>query len=111
MVTCWCAGTPLGSFLDVDMLGKAWVFALEPSDSSAPDAPCASNGEPLLILKMGTGIDLNIRGRIAWVTTKPDGTPKKQVDRSGPAALGSPTELLVGTVAGFQEQLGENLMR
>ena len=50
---------------------------------------------------MGTGIDLSIRelaeavatatgygGRIEWDTSKPDGTPKKQLDVSRLARLG-----------------------
>lgn len=59
------------------------------------------NGELLPFLNVGTGVDLSIwelavavaaatgyRGRIAWYTTKPDGTPKMQLDVSRLAELG-----------------------
>ena len=105
-VTCWGTGTPLREFLHVDDLGEACVFALNRWDPDAADAPrtSSSDGEelsPLGFLNVGTGIDLSIRelaeavaaatgfrGRISWDTSKPDGTPKKQLDVSRLAALG-----------------------
>lgn len=76
-------------------------------------------------MNVGTGIDLSIRelaaatgfaGTIAWDTTKPDGTPKKQLDVSRLAALGWRARIplaegLVSTVAEFRAQLSENLVR
>ena len=73
-------------------------------------------------LNVGTGVDLSIRelaeavaaatgyqGEIYWDTSKPDGTPKKQLDVSRLAALGwrarTPlAEGLTSTVAEFREQ-------
>jgi len=128
-VTCWGTGTPLREFLHVDDLGEACVFALEHWDPAAPGAPCDSTGAPLPFLNVGTGIDLSIRelaeavaaatgfaGTIAWDTTKPDGTPKKQLDVSRLAALGWRARIplaegLVSTVAEFRDQLSENLVR
>ena len=91
-VTCWGTGSPLREFLHVDDLGNACVLALE-KWSPAPGEPTYFN--------VGTGIDLSIRelaeavaiatgyqGAIQWDTTKPDGTPKKQLDVSRLAALG-----------------------
>ena len=91
-VTCWGTGAPLREFLHVDDLGAACVFALE-HWQPGPDQ--------LQFLNVGTGVDLNIRelaeqvatatgfeGEIIWDTTKPDGTPKKQLDVSRLAALG-----------------------
>ena len=119
-VTCWGTGTPLREFLHVDDLGEACVFALE-QWQPGPDE--------LQFLNVGTGVDLTIRelaeqvaaatgfqGEITWDTSKPDGTPKKQLDVSRLAALGwrariSLAEGLVSTVGAFREQLNENLVR
>ena len=128
-VTCWGTGSPLREFLHVDDLGEACVFALEHWDPSAPEAPKDAAGEPLPFLNVGTGLDLTIRelaqavaqatgfkGEIAWDTSKPDGTPKKQLDVSRLAQLGwrariALSEGLSHTVALFREQLQENRVR
>ena len=128
-VTCWGTGSPLREFLHVDDLGEACVFALEHWDPSAPEAPKDAAGEPLPFLNVGTGLDLTIRelaqvvaqatgfkGEIAWDTSKPDGTPKKQLDVSRLAQLGWRARIplaegLSHTVALFREQLQENRVR
>jgi GDP-L-fucose synthase len=109
-VTCWGSGTPLREFLHVDDLGEACVFALEHWQPGP---------EELQYLNVGTGVDLTIRelaeqvavatgyqGEILWDASKPDGTPKKQLDVSRLAALGwrariSLAEGLASTVADF----------
>lgn len=119
-VTCWGTGTPLREFLHVDDLGEACVFALERWQPESND---------LQFLNVGTGIDLSIRelaeavalatgftGEIVWDTSKPDGTPKKQLDVSRLAALGwrsriPLTEGLNSTVKLFREQLDQQLVR
>ena len=119
-VTCWGTGTPLREFLHVDDLGEACVFALEHWQPRA-DEPT--------FLNVGTGLDLSIRdlaeavaqatgfnGTIDWDTTKPDGTPKKQLDVSRLASLGwgariSLADGLVTTVSLFREQLAHHLVR
>lgn len=78
---------------------------------------------------MGTGVDLTIRelaeavaaatgfaGTIEWDSSKPDGTPKKQLDVSRLAALGwrariPLTEGLAATVADFRERLANGELR
>ena len=128
-VTCWGSGAPLREFLHVDDLGEACVFALEHWDPAAPEAPTDDAGEPLTFLNVGTGLDLTIRdlaeavaqatgfhGEIAWDCSKPDGTPKKQLDVSRLAHLGwrakiPLTEGLRSTVALFRQQLHDNLVR
>ena len=73
-------------FLHVDDLGDACVFVLENWSPSPGEFP---------YLNVGTGLDLSIRelaevvvsatryqGKIRWDQTKPDGTPKKQLDVS-----------------------------
>ena len=85
-VTCWGTGSPMREFLHVDDLGEACVFALENWQPSS---------EEIQFLNVGTGVDLTIRelaeavaesthftGNIKWDTSKPDGTPKKQLDVS-----------------------------
>ena len=119
-VTCWGTGTPLREFLHVDDLGEACVFALE---HWQPDA------DQLQHLNVGTGVDLTIRelaeavaeatgfrGSIAWDASKPDGTPKKQLDVSRLAALGWRARIplregLRDTVRLFREQLDQQLVR
>ncbi|MFU8885006.1 MAG: GDP-L-fucose synthase family protein [Cyanobacteriota bacterium] len=122
-VTCWGTGTPLREFLHVDDLGEACVFALERWDPQASAAPMTRDGVPLTWLNVGTGVDLSIRelaeqvaaatgfrGTIQWDASKPDGTPKKQLDVSRLAVLGwrariSLAEGLASTVAGFRHGL------
>jgi GDP-L-fucose synthase len=104
----------------VDDLGEACVFALEHL-SPAP-------GE-LTYVNVGTGVDLSIRelaeavatatgyqGAIEWDSSKPDGTPKKQLDVSRLAALGWRARIplaegLASTVALFREELAQQLVR
>ena len=100
-VTCWGSGTPLREFLHADDLGEACVFALEHWSAQAANAPQDDQGAPLAFLNVGTGIDLSIRelaeqvagtvdfsGAIHWDTSKPDGTPKKQLNVSRLSQLG-----------------------
>ena len=96
-VTCWGSGSPLREFLHVDDLADAAVFCLERWQPSITPA----EADPLQFLNVGTGVDLPIRelaalvaeavgyrGEILWDRSKPDGTPKKQLDVSRLAALG-----------------------
>jgi len=119
-VSCWGTGTPLREFLHVDDLGEACVFALERWQPGAEDPS---------FLNVGTGADLTIRalaeavaeatgfrGEILWDTSKPDGTPKKQLDVSRLASLGWQARIpladgLASTVAEFREQLSQQLVR
>jgi GDP-L-fucose synthase len=101
MVTCWGSGTPLREFLHADDLGSACLFALENWDPSHPSAPKDDQGKPLAFLNVGTGFDLSIKelaehiarivgykGSIQWDATKPDGTPKKQLNVSRLSNMG-----------------------
>ena len=91
-VICWGTGSPMREFLHVDDLGDACVFALENWQPSSDE---------LQYLNVGTGIDLTIRelaesiagaigyeGEIVWDKSKPDGTPKKQLEIIGLKDLG-----------------------
>ncbi len=87
-VTCWGTGTPLREFLYADDLARACLFLLE-------------NYNEEQFINIGFGSDVTIRqlaetvqrvvgfgGKIAWDTTKPDGTPRKLMDSSRLFALG-----------------------
>jgi GDP-L-fucose synthase len=87
-VTLWGTGTPRREFLHVDDLAAACALLLRVYDAEEP-------------VNIGCGTDLTIRelaetvrevtgyrGRIAWDTTRPDGTPRKLLDVSRLRALG-----------------------
>ena len=119
-VTCWGTGTPLREFLHVDDLGEACVFALEHWQPGPGEQQ---------FLNVGTGVDLTIRelaeavaeatgfqGEIHWDASKPDGTPKKQLDVSRLAALGWRARIplaegLRSTVAQFRDGLQQQEVR
>lgn len=87
-VVLWGSGNVFREFLYVDDMADACVFLMQNYDSSE-------------IINIGTGKDLKIKelaelvkkitdfiGKIVWDTSKPDGTPKKQLDVSRLIALG-----------------------
>ena len=101
IVNCWGTGSPLREFMHVDDLAEAVFFCLENWFPDQTNAPCNSRGKPLIYLNVGTGKDIsikelalkiakftNFKGRILWDTTKPDGTPKKQLDINAISSLG-----------------------
>jgi len=79
-VTLWGTGSPMREFLHVDDLAEAVRFSIE-------------NKLDETLYNIGTGIDLTIKelaetvqqivghtGEIIWDSSKPDGTPKKQLN-------------------------------
>ena len=87
-VTVWGTGTPRREFLHVDDLASAVVHLMATYESEQ-------------LVNIGCGEDVTIRelaelvarvvgypGRLAWDTSKPDGTPRKLLDVSRLAALG-----------------------
>ena len=117
-VECWGSGTPLREFLHADDLGAACLFALEHYNPDPRD--------PVQHLNLGTGIDLSIRelaelvaqtvgfaGEIVWDTSKPDGTPKKQLDVSRLSALGwtASIPLAQGIAGAYQDFLSNPATR
>ncbi len=100
-VECWGSGEPLREFLHVDDLGEAVVFCLENWDPKTENSPKDLYGNALNHLNVGTGKDISInqlakkiaalsgfKGKIIWDNTKPDGTPRKQLDISKITQLG-----------------------
>ena len=91
-VVCWGSGSPYREFLYVDDLADACKFVLENWKPQKKD---------IKYLNVGTGNDMKIKeiadivskkcgfnGEIEWDTSKPDGTPKKQLDISKIISLG-----------------------
>ena len=87
-VVLWGSGNAYREFLYVDDMASACVFLMNNYSSSE-------------IINIGSGKDLKIRelaqvvkkivgysGKIVWDTSKPDGTPKKQLDVSKLFKLG-----------------------
>ena len=111
---------PFREFLHVDDLGEACVFALK-HWYPGPDE--------LSFLNVGTGVDLSIRdlaeavakatsytGNIHWDSSKPDGTPKKQLDVSRMVSMGWRARIpldegLANTVQSFRQGLVEQVVR
>lgn len=100
-VSCWGSGSPEREFMHVHDLGEAVIFALEQWSPDSKDAPKDDYGKPLNFLNVGTGKDIsikllaekissvvNFKGNIIWDKSKPDGTPKKQLDVSRILSLG-----------------------
>ena len=100
-VTCWGSGSPLREFLHVDDLANAALFVLENWNPDDKLAPLDNQGNKLYYLNVGTGKDISIKelsikiaklmdfnGEIFWDNSKPDGTPKKQLDISKIRSLG-----------------------
>ena len=119
-VTCWGSGAPLREFLHVDDLGDACIFALKYWKPSIEESP---------LLNVGTGVDISIRdlarlvakqtgfeGSIIWDSSKPDGTPKKQLDVSKFGQLGWKSSItlehgLKTTIESFKSQLSSQSAR
>ena len=91
-VVCWGSGSTFREFLYVDDLADACKFVLENWKPSK---------EEIKYLNVGTGNDMKINkiaeiiskkcgfnGKIEWDSSKPDGTPKKQLDISKITGLG-----------------------
>lgn len=96
-VLIWGTGTPMREFLYVDDMAEACLHIMELNSETY-----ARNTQPMLShINIGTGDDLSIRdlaktigevvgyqGRIAFDTTKPDGTPRKLMDVGRMKSLG-----------------------
>ena len=100
-VTLWGTGSPLREFMHVDDLGDAVVFALENWNPDYKNAPKDQDGNPLLILNVGTGKEISIKnlaqkiaeitcfkGQIRWDESKPNGTPRKLLNTEKIRELG-----------------------
>ncbi|MGP3979548.1 GDP-L-fucose synthase family protein [Streptomyces sp. KR80] len=87
-VVLWGSGTPRREFLHVDDLAAACALLLRAYDGDEPvNVGC---GEDLTIRELAETVRevTGFAGRIAFDTTKPDGTPRKLLDISRMSALG-----------------------
>ena len=119
-VVCWGSGSPKREFLYVDDLADACKFVLE---NWKPQK------EEIKYLNVGTGNDMKIKkvaetiakkcgfnGEILWDSSKPDGTPKKQLDISKITSLGwepktSFDEGLNLTISNYRYLKNKNMLR
>jgi GDP-L-fucose synthase len=87
-VTAWGTGSPRREFLHVDDLADACAFLLRLDDP--PDWVNVGTGTDVTIKELTETVAevVGFKGRIAWDTSKPDGTPRKLLDVSRLSALG-----------------------
>ncbi|WOX20829.1 GDP-L-fucose synthase [Streptomyces solicathayae] len=87
-ITLWGSGTPRREFLHVDDLAAACAVLLRSYDGDEPvNIGC---GEDLTIRELAETVAevTGFEGRLAWDTSKPDGTPRKLLDVTRLASLG-----------------------
>ena len=107
-VILWGDGSPLREFLHADDLAQAILFCIEKYDNSQQ-------------INIGSGIEISIKdlalkiasltgftGEILWDSTKPNGTPRKDLDSSKIKSLGWSPKInldqgLHGTIKWFLE--------
>jgi GDP-L-fucose synthase len=112
-VVCWGTGRPRREFLHVDDMADACTFLLKHYSAEGH-------------VKVGTGTDISLaelaeavarvtgfKGRIAWDTSRPDGTMLKRMDVSRLAALGWQARMPVedGLADAYRWFLGQDTVR
>lgn len=111
-VTCWGDGSARREFLYVDDLANLCVFLM--NHYSGNETVNAGTGKELTIKQLTELVAkvVGYEGEICWDTSKPNGTPRKQLDVSKAAALGwtYQTELEKGILLAYQDFLN-NYMR
>lgn len=87
-VTCWGDGSPLREFLYVDDLANLCVFLM--NNYSGNETVNAGTGKEISIKNLTELVAeiVGFHGEIKWDTTRPNGTPRKQLDVSKAASLG-----------------------
>lgn len=97
-VVVWGTGTPMREFLYVDDLAEACYFLME--NYNEPGAINVGTGSDITIADLAHLVSkiVGFEGEIVFDTSKPDGTPKKQLDVSRINQLGwkATTELEAG---------------
>ncbi len=122
-VTCFGDGSALREFLHVDDLGAAAIFAMENWDPNDRCSPKYKESLPLTFLNVGTGYDISIKdltkkisqfigyeGKTKWDISKPNGTPKKQLDISRILKIGWAPQIkledgIKSTIEDFEKNL------
>ena len=87
-VICWGDGSPLREFLYVDDLANLCVFLM--NHYSGDETVNAGTGKELTIKALTELVAkvVGFEGKIAWDTSKPNGTPRKLLDVSKATSLG-----------------------
>ena len=87
-VVLWGSGAPRREFLHVDDLAEAAVFLMRHYDY--PQIVNVGSGEEVTIRELAEMVQqiTGYQGRIAFDSSKPDGTPRKLLDTSRISALG-----------------------
>ncbi len=108
-VTCWGSGRPRREFLHVDDVADACAFLL--SHYSGEEHLNVGTGTDITIAELAGEIArvTGFAGRIAWDTSKPDGTMLKRMDVARLTAMGWQPRIgfregLEGTYRWFLEQ-------
>ena len=129
-VTVWGTGTPRREFLYSDDMADACLHLMRLDDARfgtllGSDEVASGLFDPPLV-NVGTGTDLTIAelaaavarvvdygGRIAYDTSRPDGTPRKLMDVSKLAALGwtARTSLQDGLARAYRDFLAQDALR
>ena len=106
-VVCWGDGSPLREFLYVDDLAELCVFLMNQYHGN--ETVNAGTGKEITIKALAELVAqiVGYKGKIAWDTSKPDGTPRKLLDVSKAAALGwrYKTELADGIRKAYEDFL------
>ena len=120
-ITCWGSGEPFREFLHVDDLAEAVKFVLENWEQSKDENHSFLNvgcGKDIKIKDLANKIasKFNYKGDIIWDTSKPDGTPKKQLSIERIRKLGWEPKIeldegLDHTIKCFKKELQQNICR
>ena len=106
-VVCWGDGSPLREFLYVDDLAELCVFLMNQYHGN--ETVNAGTGKEITIKALAELVAqiVGYKGKIAWDTSKPNGTPRKLLDVSKAAALGwrYKTELADGICKAYEDFL------
>lgn len=88
VVTCWGTGRPRREFMHVDDLADACIFLLK--HYSGQEHINVGTGADITIAELTSEVAriTGFRGRIAWDTSKPDGTMLKRMDVSRLNSMG-----------------------
>lgn len=115
-VLLWGTGTPRREFLHVDDLAEGLLYLLK--IENPPDWVNIGYGEDISIGELATLINdvVGFKGKIAYDTSRPDGTPRKLLDVSKIRELGWSAKIplkegLVSTYQCFLEALKAGVIR
>jgi len=109
-VAVWGSGTPLREFMHVDDMASAAIYLMQHYANVAPINIGTNDEVSIADLATAIATSAGYAGKLAWDTSKPDGTPRKRLDSSRLRALGwSPTVPLQRgideTVAWFRQHV------